>query len=138
VSHLHVPAGASLSGGQAGCPRTFKDSGPDGQPQLFSPGTSVGAAAGPLTVLAAGVLPACETAAGAIPPMMMVPPRITAAPTEAITCLSSHLPACLLMLLAFRVSRSPRLSAVERKLLQAAFAALLAREGSPIEVSAKL
>jgi len=109
---------------------------------LFSPGTSVGAAAGPATVLAtvlaAAGPPACEKAAGTVPPMMTVPPTITAVPTEAMMCLTSHVPACLLMLLAFRVSRCPRLSAVERKLFQAAFAALLVREGSPIEVSAML
>jgi DNA-binding SARP family transcriptional activator/tetratricopeptide (TPR) repeat protein len=87
-----------------------------GQPQLFSP-PPVGFLPG------AGFVEKCCVAEG---------PARYAAATEAMTCLGFHAPACLLMLLALRVLRGARLSAVVRTLLRVAFAALSTREGPPI------
>jgi hypothetical protein len=66
------------------------------------------------------------------------PPKTMVAPTEAMTCLRFHPPACLLMLLALRVSRSARLSVATRKLPPAAIASLSLREGSPIAADVTL
>lgn len=92
-------------------------------------------AEGPARCAAAtDAFPACETTAGTV----AAPHKAMVAPTEAMTCLSFHAPACLLMFLALRVLRGARLSAVVRTLLRVAFAALSTREGSPIEGGERL